>query len=340
MFDRGFRNVLLAVMVVSAVSACERAVADEAAMARGRQLTKMFFDRDFEALLQQFGPQMAAVMKLQTLNTFRDQVEAQVGAETHLQDESVTPQDSFQVYRRLSMFEKAPMAIETTWTLSPSGKVAGFSIRPPQKEYPSAYLDYRTKTALRLPFEGEWRVFWGGRTLSQNHHAAIRAQRFAYDLARWQDGTTHRGDGKRNEDFYAFGQTIVAPGDGVIAVAVDGIPDNVVGKNNTQQIAGNHVVIDHGNNEFSFLAHFQQGSIMVKKGDAVQAGQKLGLCGNSGNSDQPHLHYHLANAADLVDADGLPVQFQNYVADGKPVERGEPVQGQLLGVSPAATGAR
>ncbi len=314
------------------------AAAEFDAMARGRELTALFYGREMEKLLPQLGPQMAAVMKLETLHTFREQVEAQLGPELQVQDESVTPQDSFQVYKRLSLFEKAPMPIETMWTLSPSGKVAGFYVRPPQQEYPSKNLEYKTKTTLRLPFDGEWRVFWGGRMLAQNHHAAIRAQRFALDLACMQDGKTFTGEGKKNEDYFTFGQPIVSPGAGKIVVAVDGVEDNQPGATNTKQVAGNHVVVDHGNNEFSLLAHFKQGSVAVKVGDSVKAGQKLGLCGNSGNTDQPHLHYHLANAADLVQADGLPAQFQHYVADGKQVERGEPMQGQVLSMPASAAG--
>jgi len=321
-----------------AVSTAGSAAAELDAMGRGRELTALFYGRDMEQLLPQLGPQMAAIMKLETLHAFREQVEAQLGLEMQVQDERVTMQDSFQVYQRLSLFEKVPMPIETTWTLSPSGKVAGFYVRPPQQEYPSKYLEYRTQAALRLPFEGEWRVFWGGRTLLQNHHAAVRAQRFALDLARMQDGKTFTGEGKKNEDYYAFGQTILSPGAGKVVAAVDGIADNEPGATNTKQIAGNHVIVDHGHNEFSLLAHFKQGSVSVKAGDKVEAGQKLGLCGNSGNSDQPHLHYHLANAADLVQADGLPAQFQNYIADGNPVERGEPVQGQLVGMPASTTG--
>lgn len=62
----------------------------------------------------------------------------------------------------------------------------------------------------------------------------------------------------------------------------------------------------------------------------MKAGQTLGLCGNSGNSSEPHLHYHLQNTGIFFDGDGLPAQFLNYVADGKAVERGEPRKGQQV----------
>src|SRR3546814_7037124 len=80
-----------------------------------------------------------------------------------------------------------------------AGKVAGFFVRPkpgakPQAA-PSPYLDYQTKARLRLPFEGEWYVVWGGHDIEQNYHAATPGQRFAYDLLKIVDGSSHRGDG-------------------------------------------------------------------------------------------------------------------------------------------------
>ena len=67
-------------------------------------------------------------------------------------------------------------------------------------------------------------------------------------------------------------------------------------------------------------------------GDRVKPGQFLGSCGNSGNTSEPHIHYHLQDRPgfDPAHAEGLPAQFRSYLADGKPVERGEPVKGQVI----------
>ena len=94
----------------------------------------------------------------------------------------------------------------------------------------------------------------------------------------------------------------------------------------TDTPAGNHVVIDHGNGERALYAHLVPGSIPVRVGTTVKRGQALGKCGNSGHSSEPHLHWHLQTA----EGEGLPPRFVDYVADGKPVAKGEPVQGQLL----------
>jgi murein DD-endopeptidase MepM/ murein hydrolase activator NlpD len=187
-----------------------------------------------------------------------------------------------------------------------------------------------TKTELRLPFDSRWFVFWGGRTLAQNHHASTLDQRFAYDLVVLREGRTHVGDRKHNEDYYCFGQRIVAPALGTAVSVENGVEDNVPGVMNPKQPMGNHVILDHGNGEFSFLCHLRKGTVAVRKGDQLKAGELLGLCGNSGNSSEPHLHYHLQDSADFGWGRGLPAPFRDYLADGKPMERGEPVKGQTI----------
>ena len=48
-------------------------------------------------------------------------------------------------------------------------------------------------------------------------------------------------------------------------------------------------------------------------------GQSLGQCGNSGNSSEPHLHYHLQNSPVLQDGLGIRCAFEKVVVtkDGK-----------------------
>jgi murein DD-endopeptidase MepM/ murein hydrolase activator NlpD len=77
----------------------------------------------------------------------------------------------------------------------------------------------------------------------------------------------------------------------------------------------------------------------VKAGQRVVAGQELGRCGNSGNTSEPHLHFHLQDAPEFGQGNGLPAFFEHYIADGEAVERGEPVRGQTIapGAGDAAT---
>ena len=194
----------------------------------------------------------------------------------------------------------------------------------------SDYLDYQTIEELELPFYDEWFVVWGGRTLKQNYHASLKDQRFAIDVVQLENGSTFTGNGTRNEDYYCYGDTLFAPGSGQIVDMRNNVADNIPGKTNKKQLFGNYVIINHGNNEYSVLAHFMKNSIVVDIGDFVSQGQFIGLTGNSGNSTEPHLHYHLQNKPSISQGAGLPAHFQKYYADDVFVSIGEPVQNQTI----------
>src|SRR6185436_12516733 len=137
--------------------------------------------------------------------------------------------------------------------------------------------------------------------------------------------------GRKNGDYASWGTPILAPGAGIVAAAEDGLADNPPGVPDTKVSSlGNYVAIDHGNGEFSLLGHLRRGSLKVHIGEYVTTGQVLGACGNSGNSNGPHLHYNLQTGARPNQGTGLPAQFLRYAADGATVERGEPTRGQRI----------
>lgn len=304
---------------------------DDPTLRRGRACCESFLAGDLDPLWDVLDEPLRQVFGgREGLTRFRELCRQQLGEPVALLHENAAAGDRGSTYVRRMRFEKAPK-IEILVAFGPDRRVGGFLVRPAPEPAPSAFLDYATKTDLRLPFEGEWTVFWGGRTLEENYHASSRDQRFAYDLLIVRDGATHAGAGTRNEDYHCFGLPILAPAAGVVVSALDGVADNVPGETNRSgHAAGNHVVIDHGNGEHSLLAHFRQGSVRVRPGERVAPGAPLGLCGNSGNSSEPHLHVHLQNGPAFGEADGLPAQFRDYEADGVPVARGEPVKGQRV----------
>lgn len=192
------------------------------------------------------------------------------------------------------------------------------------------YENYKTKTPLTLPFKGVWEVVNGGRTLETNDHLRapierIADQRFAYDFVR-----PYQNDGWQLSDYQAFGAEVIAPGNGVIAQVVDGSFDLPIGERDANVITGNMIIIDHQNGEFSTICHFMHDSIKVKVGDRVNQGDFLGQCGNSGNTDQPHIHYQLQNALLLHKAQGLPAQFRNIMVNEELKENQEPVRGDKV----------
>ncbi len=192
-------------------------------------------------------------------------------------------------------------------------------------------LAARVARGYRFPLQGNWYV-----AASASFHTAHRwavGEEFAYDLIRLgADGRSHRGQGRRLVDFHAYGRAVLAARDGKVVRAVDDIAEDAgllrradeskpdylqrVMRNQAALLAadksragGSQVVIDHGNGEFSSYSHLVPGSLRVRTGDTVRAGQVLGKLGHSGNSTEPHLHFQVCDGPDPLYCAGLPVQF-------------------------------
>ena len=175
----------------------------------------------------------------------------------------------------------------------------------------------RNQTKLILPFNDTWNVFWGGDTKELNYHVVSDAQKNAFDfLIIGQSGKSYKTDGLSNEDYYAFGKELFAPCDGEIVSVVDGVKDNKPGEMNSFNAGGNSIILKTINNEYLFFGHFKHQSIKVKEGQKVLQGQLLGICGNSGNSSEAHLHFHVQNVEDINKATGVKCYFDKIVVDG------------------------
>jgi murein DD-endopeptidase MepM/ murein hydrolase activator NlpD len=153
-------------------------------------------------------------------------------------------------------------------------------------------------------------------------HAQI-AQRFAIDWVRLNaDGRTFSGDPKDNKNYRSYGSDALAVADGIVTEVKDGIPENIPGPDSRavpitlETIGGNHVILDIGQGRFALYAHLQPGSLKVKLGDHVRRGQVLGLVGNSGNSTEPHLHFHMSNGNSPLGSEGIPYALDSF--DAKP----------------------
>lgn len=181
-----------------------------------------------------------------------------------------------------------------------AGRIAGGLIQERKPLPPDPHAGYRQHARLRLPFDGTWWVFWGGATERQNYHALSLDQRHAWDILVWRNGGTHRGDGKRLEDYWAFNRPVLAPADARVVEVADGLRDNAPGHMDPQHAAGNHVILDLGHGEYALIAHMRHGSITVTVGDRVRAGQTIGRCGNSGNTSEPHVHFPRPGRAEAL----------------------------------------
>ena len=112
--------------------------------------------------------------------------------------------------------------------------------------------------------------------------------------------------------------SVLAAADGVVESVGDGVPENVplsaerAAPNRRDTVAGNYVVIRLRAGVYAFYGHLQPKSLRVARGDRVRSGQVLGLLGNSGVSDAPHLHFHLTNSNDPLSGEGIPFAFDSY----------------------------
>jgi hypothetical protein len=175
-------------------------------------------------------------------------------------------------------------------------------------------------------------------------HAAI-AQRFAIDWVRIdKGGQSFRGDPLKNESYYAYGVEALAVADGVVAAVHDGVPQNVPGADSRavpitlETVAGNYVILDIGQGRCAFYAHLQPGSLRVKQRDKVRRGQVVGLVGNTGNSTEPHLHFHLADGPSPLGAEGVPYGLESfgvYARDGAGLAAAEAAPGKRTRAMPA-----
>lgn len=202
-----------------------------------------------------------------------------------------------------------------------------------------------------FPLRGVWYA-GSGASFHTGHRWAV-PEEFALDIAKiGESGLTHKGNGTRFDDYYAYGADVLAAADGrVTGIANDQSedPSAMQRPNETQEayfarlqkeqaerlakgltaIAGNYVMIDHGKNEYSLYAHLQPGSVRVHVGDQMKAGDVIGKLGSSGNSTEPHLHFQICDKPNPLMCAGIPMNFSNVTIQWadlpRPIQSGDVV---------------
>jgi hypothetical protein len=168
------------------------------------------------------------------------------------------------------------------------------------------------------------------------------SQRYAIDWVQYQtvDGvrTTWRGPEDRNDSYFCYGQPIYSVADGTVIEAQDGLPENVPhsGKYavaiDANSAAGNHVVEEIAPHRYVLYAHMRPGTVQVKAGQLVRAGEILGHVGNTGSSTEPHLHMHIDDQPSFLAGNGVPYEFTSGSESG-PVE-GDAASPQAISFGP------
>ncbi|MCZ2820443.1 M23 family metallopeptidase [Modestobacter sp. VKM Ac-2977] len=217
------------------------------------------------------------------------------------------------------------------------------------------------EVVLQLPFRGTWRVENSPARRVPSHGTHLFATTYAIDFTAVRGRRTATTRDWRSllstepvDRFVAFGQPVLAPAAGRVVSVHDGEPDGVARRSQAARVpyaltqagrarggagalAGNHVVLElESGGAHVVLAHLREGSLQVRPGDPVTAGQQLAECGNSGNSTQPHVHVQAMDSADPFTARGLPLAFRDHRAwprDGGPpvvVPLGVPAEGAVV----------
>ena len=192
---------------------------------------------------------------------------------------------------------------------------------------------FQNAVLVRAPFDGDWLISWGGENKKDNHHIGSPPQDRAVDIRKvieGSDGQTMRGEPGKNESYGCWAQPIYSPVDGVVAVSVDGVPDNIPGELNHLSAGGNYVMIKSKEGFVVVLAHLKQGSVAARAGASVKAGDFLGLCGNSGRSTEPHLHLHVQSGISNARSVALRMVFPSITVGGVQKENYSPRRGDVI----------
>ncbi|WP_411075296.1 M23 family metallopeptidase [Streptomyces sp. cmx-4-7] len=190
------------------------------------------------------------------------------------------------------------------------------------------------------PVTGRWTALNSPADRTPSHGTHQYGQTYAIDIlaeaeAEAEDGERSRPSfawlwpvARRSEDFPAFGAPLFAVADATVVHAEDGQRDHLSRNSlpaalylllfegivrvlaGARRIVGNHLILDLGDGTHAVYAHLRRGSLTVRAGDRVTAGQELARCGNSGNSTEPHLHFHLMDGPDLDTARGVPFTWR------------------------------
>ena len=163
--------------------------------------------------------------------------------------------------------------------------------------------------SLSLPFFGKW-------TVSQAHDGKYTHKeewRHAWDFNIVNDeDKQYKASGSFLDDYYCYNKSVLSPANGVVQDIVDRIPDNLLGEKNTNNNWGNSIVIKHNDYLFTQISHIKTNSFKVSKGDNVKKGQILAVCGNSGHSPFPHIHFQI-QATPFIGSHTLKYPISNFI---------------------------
>ncbi|MEW1699510.1 peptidoglycan DD-metalloendopeptidase family protein [Streptomyces sp. NPDC091278] len=253
-----------------------------------------------------------------------------------------------------SVFVTPPYPYAAGWIPAIAAAVLGIGLLVTARPRRAAVAD-RGPVEVAPPVTGRWTALNSPADRTPSHGTHLYGQTYAIDIvAAGPPGGA--GDGRpafralwplsrRSEEYPAFGAPLSAVADAVVVHAEDRQRDHrtrtslpalvylmvveslVRSLAGARRVTGNHLVLDLGDGTYAMYAHLRRGSLTVRAGDRVTAGQVLARCGNSGNSTEPHLHFQLMDGPDLDTAVGVPFTWRGV---------GVPANGETFGTGERA----
>jgi murein DD-endopeptidase MepM/ murein hydrolase activator NlpD len=188
------------------------------------------------------------------------------------------------------------------------------------------------------PVAGRWSALNSPTDRVPSHGVREYGQAYAIDVVAEPEEGARPSFGwwplcRGNGDFPAFGAPVFAVADATVVAAVDHRRDHLSrtsypallylfaegflrDASGPGRVVGNHVVLDLGGGTYALYAHLRRGSLTVRPGERVRAGQRMAQCGNSGNSSEPHVHFQLMDTPDLRTARGVPFTWRGIGVPG------------------------
>ncbi|MEW2067277.1 M23 family metallopeptidase [Streptomyces sp. NPDC007346] len=236
----------------------------------------------------------------------------------------------------IGVFSEPLLPFGLTFVPAVAAMVIGFTL---SRSGPRGALKDRPAVEVEPPVTGRWSALNSPADKVPSHGTHAYGQAYAIDIV--AEPETGAGEPparppfrwlwpivRRNRDFPAFGAPLLAVADATVVRASDGQRDHLSRNSllallylmvfeggvremfGAGRIIGNHVTLDLGEGTYAVYAHAQRGSLQVKAGDTVRAGQQIARVGNSGNTTEPHLHFHLMDGPDPDSARGVPFTWR------------------------------
>ena len=178
---------------------------------------------------------------------------------------------------------------------------------------------------IGLPFSGEWNVYqaFDG---EWTHKGEFK---YAYDFVKKKKSQTYLNKGLELSDYYAFGESVLAPVSGYVVAIRSDLVDNIIGEVDHVNNWGNYIIIRSDAGYFVEISHLMQFSLSVDVGAYVQQGTILAKCGNSGYSPEPHIHIQVQGLG-VLGAFTKEFIFSEYLQDDTLLFNTLPALGESL----------